>query len=116
MDLIRDILIFAEERDDSWFARNTHIGDWSSKDIVYNVGLAVDAGLLDGEDESTLGPDGRDFLIQGLTYYGHEFLDQIRSDTVWRRLKTLAKEQGIDLTVDLVKKLAPKIVATLFDS
>ena len=62
MDLIRAILNCAEEQGDRWFAKEIDIEGWIKKDIVYNVGLAVDEGLLDGTDESMLGPDGRDFL------------------------------------------------------
>lgn len=113
MDLIREILIFAEQHEDAWFARGIEIEGWDQKDIVYNVGLAVDADFLVGGDSSVMGPDGADYLIDRMTYRGHEFLDQIRSDNVWNRLKALAKEQGIDLSVDLVKQLAPKILAQI---
>ena len=111
MDLIRDILIFAEQQEESWFARSIEIKGSGHNDIVYNTGLAIDAGFLDGKDASTSGPDGKDFLVLGMTYYGHEYLDHIRSDAVWNRLKTMARDKGIDLSVDLVKQLAPKVVA-----
>lgn len=107
MDLIRDVSIFAEGQDEHWFAAQIEIEGWDQKAIVYHVGLAIDAGFLDGKDESSL--SGREFYVLGLTYYGHEFLHQIRSDNVWTKLRALAKEQGIDLTVDLVKRLAPKV-------
>ena len=113
MDLIRAILNFAEEQGDPWFAKEIDIEGWVKKDIVYNVGLAVDEGLLDGTDESMLGPDGRDFLIQGLTYYGHEFLDKVRSDTVWNQLKKITKKQAIELTVDFAIRHAPDVIAGL---
>ena len=111
MDLIRDILIFAEQQDNSWFAKSIEIKDGGHNDIVYNIGLAIDAGFLDGKDANSMGPDGKDFLVHGMTYNGHEFLDHIRSDTVWDKLKTMARDKGIDLTVELVKQLAPKVVA-----
>lgn len=111
--LIRDLLIFAEEQEDSWFAKEIAIGGWDQKEIVYNVGLALDAGFLSGEDASLLGPNGKDFHIDGMTYEGHEFLDQIRTDDVWNKVKAMATEKGVGLTVDIVKKLALKVIDQL---
>ncbi len=115
MDLIRDILLFAEAQSKSWFASNIQIGDGPAEETIYNVGLCFDAGFFHGEDNATIGgAGGPDWLITRMTYAGHEFLDSIRNDTVWSKVKTRAKEQGVDLTVDLTILLAKQALAALF--
>ena len=113
MDLIRDILLFGEAKSEPWFASNVQIGDWPAEETVYNIGLCFDAGFFRGENAGTLG-GGPDWLVNRITYDGHEFLDSVRNDTVWSKVKARAKEQGVELTVDLTILLAKQALAALF--
>ena len=61
------------------------------------------AGFISAIDTTTYG--GRAILSPELTWQGHELLDTIRSRAVWERIKTTAKEKGIELTFDSVKAL-----------
>lgn len=61
------------------------------------------AGFIEAADTGTMaGP-----AIQGpkLTWAGHDLLDTMRSKPVWDRIKSSAKEKGIELTFEAVKKL-----------
>ena len=44
-------------------------------------------------------------LSPELTWQGHDLLDTLRSKALWERIKTTAKEKGIELTFDTVKAL-----------
>ena len=46
MDLIRDILLFAEGQAKPWIAGRHPIGAWPLEEVVYNVELCADAGFL----------------------------------------------------------------------
>jgi hypothetical protein len=61
------------------------------------------AGYLSGIDASTLG--GQAMISPDLTWGGHELLDTLRSKPVWERIKALASEKGLELTLDAVKLL-----------
>lgn len=50
--------------------------------IAYNLGLAIDAGFVNGREAG-----GGSFLLEGLTWSGHDFLDSVRDDEIWRRTK-----------------------------
>ena len=58
----------------------------------------------------TIGPEVKEFFAQRLTWEGHEFLDSIRSDTVWTKTKKRFTEKGIDMSFDLVKSVAQVMV------
>ncbi len=45
--------------------------------------------------------------------HGHEFLDEIRSVTVWKRTKTTAGEKGVDLSNDVISLVAGGIIQRL---
>jgi hypothetical protein len=46
-----------------------------------------------------------------MTWAGHELLDSIRRDGVWQQVKAIARESSVDLSLDLVKQLAVKVVS-----
>ncbi len=60
-------------------------------------------GFVSAIDITSYG--GEAIISPELTWQGHELLDTIRSKAVWERIKTTAKEKGIELTFDSVKAL-----------
>ena len=118
MDLIREILLYAERQTQRWHAGKAQIEGWKSTEVVYNVGLCVDRGFLRAEplrgSEIRLKAVGPDWVVERLTYDGHEFLDNIRNDGIWSQVKSAAKNKGVDLTFDLAIMLAKQALAKLF--
>lgn len=82
-------------------------------EISYHMSLLIEAGLVNGQESKTIGPAIKDFIAQRLTWEGHEFLDAIRSDTVWQKTKKRFVEQGISMTFELVKAVAKEAAVSL---
>jgi len=78
--------------------------------IKYHILLLAQAGLVDYEPE--LSKTGRIIKVHviGLNWAGHEFLDSVRSDKVWRKLIKYARDKGGALPFDLVKTLAAELL------
>lgn len=72
--------------------------------VTYDLGLLAEAGFVKGRVTAT-----GDFMMEGMTWSGHHFLDSVRDDEIWRRTK-----EGVSLaggfTFDLVKALAKGFV------
>ena len=68
--------------------------------------LLRDAGYISAIESGDLLE--RELMDLELTWEGHDLLDTIRSKSVWERIKQLAKDKGIELTLDSVKLLAAK--------
>ena len=45
-------------------------------------------------------------IVLEITFQGHDLLDTIRAVSVWEKIKRLAKENGLELTFEVVKKLS----------
>jgi Hypothetical protein (DUF2513) len=82
-------------------------------EVSYHMSLLIEAGLVKGQMVQTNGPEVKDFFGQRLTWEGHEFLDSIRSDTVWAKTKKVFVEQGVSMTFDLVKSVAKEAAVAL---
>jgi hypothetical protein len=70
--------------------------------VLRHCVLLTQAGLLDSnanEPDASRTADGRIFMIvvRGLTHDGHDFLDNIRDDTIWKKTKKEARSMALDV-------------------
>lgn len=82
-------------------------------EVSYHMALLIEANLVNGQVIQTIGPSIKDFFAHRLTWEGHEFLDAIRSDTVWQKTKKSFVDQGVPMTFDLVKAVAKEAAVSL---
>ena len=113
-DTIRELLSKVEECTlPTEMVRLADFPEEKAAEISYHMALLIDAGLVKGQMVQTIGPDVKDFFAQKLTWTGHEFLDSIRSDTVWQKTKKKKKKKGLEMTFELVKEGAKQIGAAI---
>lgn len=81
MELVREILFCAEKDEDLSVLEKQHGAD----KVVGHVAIMQDAGLVDAIVERD--SEGRLFLavLFRLTWAGHEFLDNARDNTLWKK-------------------------------
>lgn len=116
-DMIRDILTRLEEViNDEGCLNLSSFPQGRAPEISYHMELLMEAGLVKGQMSKEIGPGPHDFFAFRLTWQGHEFLDTIRSDTVWQNTKKSFLSQGISMTFDLVKSVASDIAASYLKS
>lgn len=72
--------------------------------LVEHVALLSEAGLLSVIDASS--HDGGHYIIQRLTWTGHEFLDSVRDDGLWKKAKEHVLKPGASWTFDILKEWA----------
>jgi hypothetical protein len=116
-DTIREILTRLEEvTPEEHSLRLLSFPSEHAVEMSYHMELLMEAGLVNGQMSKTIGPGPHDFLAIRLTWQGHEFLDAIRSDTVWQKTKKSFIGSGLSMTLDLVKSVAADIAASLLKS
>lgn len=108
MDLIRRILLYVEENGtyDGIHSPQITVDGYSSEQIGYHVHLMTVGGLLDiTDDTTTLGDPTYYYLIGGMTWDGHDFLDSIRDDGVWNHTREAIKSMA-SVPFDVIKGVA----------
>lgn len=110
MELIRKILLFLEDRQDFKAVLELPIEGYDQGVVRYHILLLAQAGLVDFEPEKT--KTGRIIRahVLGLNWAGHEFLDAVRSEKVWRKLLKYTKEKGGALPFELLKALGIELL------
>ena len=111
-ELIRKILFFFEEKVDSSVVETVQIDGYEDNFVGYHSRLLYDAGFL--RCESVRSSTSSDRVIRvlpfELTWDGHEFLDKIRSESRWNKIKEYSKENGLALSFNVVNELAKKLI------
>jgi len=114
-DLIRLILLEAEQNSAPGKSPYTpEIDGYDFQSINYNIKLMFDAGLVDVY-HNTYKPNGDDYLIKSLTYEGHDFLDKIRSESVWNKTKNTIFDKVGSLTFEAIKTVSATIIKGLLE-
>ncbi|HDR1123176.1 DUF2513 domain-containing protein [Pasteurella multocida] len=110
-ELIRKILVKLEQKVDSSPLDSDSFKGFSGEQVAYHYTILAEAGLIKIEDYSTMG--GGDCAAVNLTWQGHEFLDKIRSDTAWNKIKEVLMKKGVDLSFEAIKVAGTSIIASL---
>lgn len=111
-DIIRKILIAVESlpTEDSEI-NSTELQDIDAESVAYHMRLLLEAELIVGSCRDAMGPPL--CRARRLTWEGHEFLDKIRNETLWRKIKATAREKGLDLSFTVIKDIAKDLIANL---
>lgn len=110
MALIRKILFFLEARTFLKAELDLPIEGYERDIIRYHILLLAQAGLIDFEPEKTKGGRIIRAHVLGLNWAGHEFLDSVRSEKVWKKLLKYAKDKGGSIPFDLLKSLGVELI------
>lgn len=112
-DLIRLILLKLEGLETtSGQVRPDEIEGYDKEVVSYHVRLLMDAGLIEGECSRTMGAPLY-CVGYALTWEGHELLDRMRDATLWNRIKGVARQKGLDLSLDVIRQAAKALIGGL---
>lgn len=113
-DCIRDILLAVENRcsinqgirlPDASF---TELGRYTDEEIKYHIRQCDLSGFLYQAKSDLVGK----YSIRDLTPAGHEFLANIRKDTVWSGVKSIAGKVG-STSLNAIVQIASNVVTEL---
>lgn len=107
-DTLRSILLALEN--DEGDELLSDVSETERMSLIYNIELLIEANLIVGSVKKLSRGKKRVTLIK-LTWDGHEFLDDIRDETAWQKVKDGANEVG-SFGIDTLKQLAKGYIKT----
>ncbi len=115
-EIIRKILLRLEESEkpNPYINANSFEG-LEEQEVAYNMRLLSEAGYIEAKIQNLHDGSGKIgvALATKITNAGHNLLDTIRNDTVWRKIKDKFSKSGIDMTFDLVITAGKKIMESM---
>lgn len=119
-DCIRDLLLEIEEKKPfetllvTYNFQNYDVyKKYSFNELMYCLSKLNEAGILDARVDVANNKINY-YQIGNITFYGHEFLDNIRDDETWKKVKRVANETS-SMSVTLLSKLAFQYLSKKFN-
>lgn len=113
MELVRKILFAIEEQYVDTALCYLEIEGFSVEEVAYHCKILHEAGLVSSYKAKYADGHIIFFSVGSLTWDGCEFLDKIRSDTVWDKTKDVVKKKGLPLVLDVVKEVASAVISSM---
>ncbi|MFU2029133.1 MULTISPECIES: DUF2513 domain-containing protein [Bacillus] len=111
MELVRKLLVLIEEQDVN--SNELKLPNDIDRNVaVYHLRLLEQAGFT--ENKIQYASNSPLWIYSSLTWDGHEFLDAIRNDTVWNKVKKTVAEKGGSIPFEVMKALAIKTETAVF--
>lgn len=112
-DLVRKILLYIEENfecNDLRLASSIKIDGFSTREVLYTCRRLLEAGFINGKRMSY--DNIPDTTVAGLTWEGHEYLDNIRDSGVWKKTKSIASKVG-SVSLSTMGEIASQVIASI---
>lgn len=103
-DLIRLVLKEVEDSKPMEVYSDFQFEGYDSATINEHIELLIEAGLLAGKVARTRGRGIAS--VTHLTWAGHDFLQSLRDDTIWKKAKEQVLKPGASWTFDILKEWA----------
>jgi hypothetical protein len=113
LELVRKILFALEAKPHPKAVKTLEIDGYDDLSIRYHLNLLAQAKLIDYEPELTKTGRIINVIAFNPSWLGYEFLDSVRNDAVWKKVKAQASEKGTALPFDVLKSLALEAVKKL---
>ena len=110
MDLIRLILLKIEKEVDGEPVWDLSIEGYDMKQVAYHCKLLWEHGFIDEYSPDDGDDELLDFAVGSLTWEGHEYLDTVRDNGFWNKIKTVMKDKMIPMTLSFVISTAEAFV------
>lgn len=117
-DCVRDLLIHIEEHLSYGYYMEIaaiELKDYSHEELLYTADKLLEAGYIVGNKRNTISSSFPDIRITSISWDGHQFLDNIRDDGVWKDTKkVLSKFTSVSLS--LVGNVASQVITSLIQN
>lgn len=102
-DLCRKILLKIEDDYIDTDIVNLTVEKYSKEEVAYHCNIMYEAGLISSFDSKYA--DNRIYLfhVGGLTWEGHEFIEKIRDESFFEKIKKEIKKNAVPLCFEGIK-------------
>lgn len=111
-DIVREVLLYLEdhlELNDELDSTKIMIPEVTADEVAYTLLKLSEADFITIITDEDLSGN-LDIFVKSLTWKGHEFLDNIRNNNTWDKVKKVAAEVGAD-SLSTLQKIAINVIS-----
>ena len=115
-ELIRALMLHLETANQVVTAKHD-VNGYTSDQVSYHLAQIVESKLAVGDVRYSIGSQDPTIpigvMVTRLTPSGHDFIESIRNETVWKKVKAKSAEVGGDISIGLLKELGTQFTRQL---
>ena len=111
MDLIGLILLEIEDKYSSTAIYDLAVDGYDTETVAYHCKILYEAGLISDYKAQYADNEIYVFGVGSLTWDGNDFLEKIRDDSQWKKVKETITKKGLPLVVDTIKSVANALIS-----
>lgn len=111
MDLVRLILLEIEDKYSSTAIYDLAVDGYDIETVAYHCKILYEAGLISDYKAQYADNEIYVFGVGSLTWDGNDFLEKIRDDSQWKKVKETITKKGLPLVVDTIKSVANALIS-----
>ena len=112
-ECVRDVLKYLENnlQYNSYISANEiKIKKYSIEDILYTCEKLSEAGFINVKIQKFITDEKPLIMIFSISYEGHQFLDNIRSNEIWKQTKATMEEVG-SFSINVMSQVASNLIS-----
>lgn len=112
-DCVRDLLLYLEENltyNKNISINNLTLKNYSQEELIYCAEKLIEADYLTCTKASGYQPPL--IVANSITYNGHQFLDNIRDDGVWKETKNIASTVS-STSLKVIENIASNVITNI---
>lgn len=110
MDLVRLILLEIEKEYVSTAIYNLSVDGYDMATVAYHCKILHEKGLISDYKAQYASNEIYSFGVGSLTWEGNDFLDKVRDDTQWRKVKDTITKKGLPLILETIRTIASAFI------
>lgn len=110
MELVWLILLKIEEEYRSTAIYNLNISGYDMETVAYHCKILNEAGLISDYGAQYADNSLWSFGVGSLTWEGNDFLDKIRDNSQWKKVKDVIAQKGLPLVIETIKTISSAFV------
>ena len=109
MDLVRQIMLKIEELP-AGPPVQFRMGEVEDPVMLAHLEMMIATGLVNGKITQPYGARGAVIIVSGLSWEGHEWIDTVRSESVWESTKAALLDKAGVVSFELSKAVATQLM------
>ncbi|MBO1064740.1 DUF2513 domain-containing protein [Anabaena sp. 54] len=107
-NLVRQILLQTESSPPGVYIQSFTCEGFDRATIIEHIEIMIESKLLDGVVYKTSMVGCASFVVYKITWEGHNFLEDARNDTIWKKVMAEAKDRGTSTSFVVINGLLTK--------
>lgn len=116
---VRDLLLFIEENltyGHYIYVNEVQISNYTQDEILYTADKLLEADLIDANKKTFINGKGIPQInILSMTWNGHQLLDNIRDDNVWKSTKGILSKFS-SVSIGIINNVASQVISNIVKS